>query len=135
MTQRPLEEILAELGEVQDRIIETAEDDFDTRAELSNRQDALRLEAKKARAGVSDELSVEQIEHEITRLGDELVRYLDLRPSASAGHGGGPGTGGGGIDPEYLHEMHRKMDASFGFEEKKARLEKLKVRLAELRDE
>ncbi len=126
MTHRPLEEILAELGEVQDRLIEIDPDDFVTRADLSNRQDALRLEAKQARAGIpTDAMGVEQLEREIAHLEDELARYLDARPSASAGGPSG-GYGGGGIDPNELHEMHRKMDASFGFAEKKARLNELK---------
>ncbi len=131
MADRSLEEILTELSEVQDALIEAAPDDFATRAELSNRQDTLRLQAREARSEISDDLSAEQLEREVERLEDELLRYLDTRPSASAGHGGG-GRGGGGIDPWYLHEMHRKMDASFGFEEKKERLRTLKVRPTEL---
>ncbi len=129
---RSLEEVLAELGEVQDQLIATDAYDFATRAELSNRQDALRLEAKQAREGIpADDLDVTQLEREISHLEDELDRYLRSRTGASAGGPSG-GYGGGGIDPDKLHEMHRKMDSSFGFAEKKERLRVLKVRREEL---
>ncbi len=135
MRDRPLEEIVIELGEVQDQLLEVDTYDFATRAGLSNRQDALRLEAKHARAGIpADDMAVEQLEHEIAYLEDELDRYFDSRPSASAGGPSG-GHGGGGIDPDKLHEMHRKMDASFGFAEKKERLRTLRLRLNELTGE
>jgi hypothetical protein len=134
MTNRSLDEVLRELGEVQDLLIAAPSDDFATRAELSNRQDSLRLEAKGARRDVPvDDLAVEQLTKEVQHLEAELARFLDSRPSASAGGPSG-GYGGGGIDPDKLHEMHRKMDSSFGFEEKKERLRALKVRLAELSD-
>ena len=132
MTNRSLEEVLRELGEVQDLLIATPSDDFATRADLSNRQDALRLEAKGARQDVPvDDLAIEQLSNEVEHLEAELRRYLDSRPSASAGGPSG-GYGGGGIDPDKLHEMHRKMDSSFGYEEKRERLRALKVRLAEV---
>lgn len=132
MTGRPLEEVLRELSEVQDLLIATPSDDFAARAELSNRQDALRFEAREARQDVPvDDLGVEQLAKEVEHLEAELTRYLDTRPSASAGGPSG-GFGGGGIDPDKLHEMHRKMDSSFGFEEKRERLRALKVRLAEV---
>ena len=132
MTHRPLEEILAELGGVQDRLLEVDANDFGTRAELSNLQDALRLEASQARDEMPDDLSAERLESEIKRREDELVRYLGTRLSASAG--GGAGRGGGGIDPNYVHEMHRKMDTAFRFEDKKEQLRLFKVRLADLRN-
>lgn len=79
----------------------------------------------------ADAMAVEQLKHEVARLEGELDRYLDARPSASAGGPSG-GPGGGGIDPDKLHEMYRKMDASFGFAEKKERLRTLRLRLNEL---
>ena len=134
MSNRSLEDVLRELGEIQDLLIATPSDDFARRADLSNRQDALRLEAKEARQNVPvDALAIEQLAKEVEHLEAELRRYLDSRPSASAGGPSG-GYGGGGIDPDKLHEMHRKMDSSFGYGEKKERLRALKVRLAELSD-
>jgi len=132
MTDRSLDDVLRELGEVQDLLLSASADDFATRASLSNRQDALRSEAREARRGVPvDDMAVEQLAHEVEHLEAELTRYLDSRPSASAGGPSG-GPGGGGIDPDKLHEMHRKMDSSFGFEEKKERLRVLKVRLEDV---
>ena len=132
MTDRSIEEVLRELGEVQDLLIATPSIDFATRAELSNRQDALRSEAREARKDVPvDDMAMEQLAKEIEHLEAELVRYLDSRPSASAGGPSG-GPGGGGIDPDKLHEMHRRMDTSFGYEEKKERLRARKVRLEDL---
>lgn len=132
VSTRPIEEILSELGEVQDRLLEVDAADFATRADLSNRQDALRLEAKRARDGFPiDDMGAGQLEREIAHLEDELNRFLSTRPSASAASGGG-GPGGGGIDPGILHEMHRKMDSSFGFAEKQERIRALRARLSEL---
>lgn len=132
MTDRSLDDLLRELGEVQDLLIAASEDDFATRAELSNRQDDLRSAARQARQGVPvDDLALEQLAHEVEHLEAELTRYLDSRPSASAGGPSG-GPGGGGIDPDKLHEMHRKMDAAFGYEEKKERLRVLKLRLEDV---
>ncbi|MBT8246193.1 MAG: hypothetical protein KJN73_00125, partial [Acidimicrobiia bacterium] len=80
MTGRPLEEVLRELGEVQDLLIATPSDDFAARAELSNRQDALRSEARDARQDVPvDDLGVEQLAKEVEHLEAELTRYLDAR--------------------------------------------------------
>ena len=135
MTDRPFDDVLRELGEVQDLLISTSTDDFAARAELSNRQDALRSEARELRQALPvDDLAVEHLAQEVTHLEAELTRYLDSRPSASAGGPSG-GPGGGGIDPDKLHEMHRKMDSSFGYEEKRERLRVLKVRLDNLPDD
>ena len=102
MSNRSLEEVLRELGEVQDLLIAAPSDDFATRADLSNRQDALRLEAKGARQDVPvDDLAIVQLTNEVEHLEAELKRYLDSRPSASAGGPSG-GYGGGGIDPDKL---------------------------------
>jgi phage terminase small subunit len=126
---RALEVILADLASVQDELISVASDDFATRAELSNRQDALRREAAEAREAVPDYLTVEQLEADIAHLEAEILAHLESRPAASSG----AQTGfGGGIDPQYLHGMHREMAKSFGLEEKQKRLQLLKGRFNEL---
>ena len=126
--ERSLDSILADLASVQDELISVAQDDFATRAELSNRQDALRREAAEAREAVPDYLTVEQLETEIAHLEDEILGHLESRPASSSG----AQTGfGGGIDPQYLHGMHREMAKSFGLEEKQKRLQLLKGRLNE----
>jgi len=129
---RSLDEVLADLAGVQDEILATKDDDRAARAELSNRQDALRSEAAEARSAIPSDVSVGDLEHQIELLEQEILGHLDTRPSASAGAGTGRG---GGIDPDFLHEMHRKMAKSFGLEEKKERLRRLRNRLAELQEE
>ena len=131
---RSLEEVLAELASVQDELLAAADDDFAVRAELSNRQDALRKEAKDARDTIPSGVTAQELQAHIELLEGEILRHLDTRPSASAAHGGG-GQSGGGIDPNVLHEMTAKMAKSFGLEEKKERLRRLKVRLSELQEE
>lgn len=98
MSGRDLDEILADLSEVQDRLLATSGGDFATRAELSIRQDALRSEAGRAQTAIPDDLSVQQLDEQIAHLEGEIVAHLDTRPSASAGGPSG-GMGGGGIDP------------------------------------
>lgn len=134
MTSRDLDEVLADLLEVQDRLLAVPADDFTARAELSNRQDALRSEAGRARAAIPDGLSAEQLDEQIAHLEEEILNHLDTRPSASAGGPSG-GMGGGGIDPDKLHEMHRKMAASFGLEGKREQLRRLKVRREQLQED
>jgi len=132
MTSRTLDQLLADLAQVQDRLLATAADDFAARADLSNQQAALRSEAGRIRDVLPDDLSVDQLEAQISHLESEILNHLDTRPSASAGGPSG-GMGGGGIDPDKLHEMHRKMGASFGLEEKQRKLQRLKNRRVELR--
>ena len=131
MSSRGLDEILADLAQIQDSLLATPAEDFATRAALSNRQDDLRSEAGRLRDAVGEELSVGQLEAQIAHLESEILNPLSTRPSASAGGPSG-GMGGGGIDPDVLHEMHRKMAASFGLDEKKALLSKLKLHHREL---
>ncbi len=129
---RSLEEVLVALADVQDELLATPGDDFATRATLSDRQDALRLEASRARLAIPDHLDADQLALQVDHLEAEILQHLDTRPSASAGAQTGEG---GGIDPRYLHRMHRQMAKSFGLEEKQEQLQLLKARLAELRGE
>jgi len=131
---RSLEEVLAELAAVQDELLAVADDDFAAKAELSNRQDALRSEAREARSAIPRDVPVEELEVEIEPLEAQIVGHLESRLSASSGAGGG-GRGGTGIDPYLMHQMHEKMAKSFGLDEKKEQLRRLKNRLAELQGE
>lgn len=129
---RRLEDILAELSQVQDELLATASDDFATRASLSGRQDTLRQEASRARSTATDDMDADQLQRHVEHLEQEIVRHLESRPSSSAGAQTGLG---GGIDPQYLHDMHRKMAKSFDLDGKKRELQLLKARLDELRKE
>lgn len=131
---RSLDKVLADLASLQDELLATVTDDFAARAVLSNLQDALRQEASLARVSAPGDLSIPQLEQQIEHLEDAILRHLDTRPSASAGGPSG-GYGYGGIDPNVLHEMHRKMATSFGLDEKKEQLRGLTIRLAELQGE
>lgn len=128
--ERSLDDVLRELGEVQDELLTVSAGDFARRAELSDRQDALRLEAAELRVAVPDGLTADQLEKQIHHLEAEIRQHLDTRPSASAGSGSGRG---GGIDPDQLHKMIGEMAKSFGLDAKQEQLRRLKVRLAELR--
>ncbi len=128
---RSLDEVLRDLGEVQDELLVVAEDDFANLAELSNRHDALRQEARRIRTTIPDDVTVDQLEEQIEHLEAEIRKHLDTRPSASAGIGGGKG---GGIDPEHFHKMVKEMGKSLGLDEKQEQLRRLKVKLAELRE-
>ena len=129
---RPIDDILRDLLAVQEELSSTSSDDLTRRIDLLERQKRLRAEAAEVRASVSDDVSVEQLRLQIAHLEAEILHHFEARPSGSmAGGAGGPG--GGGIDPDQLHEMHRTMAASFGLDEKQAELQRLKARLDELR--
>ena len=130
--RRPLDAVLADLLAVQDELLACPSNDFARRAELNERQDALRAEAAEVRASVPDDLSAEQIEQRIAHLEAEIERHLGSRPAASAGAQTGMG---GGIDPWYLQEMNQRMAAVFGLEEKQSELQRLRARLAELTED
>ena len=131
---RSLDEVLADLASVQDELLAVADDDFAAKAAMSNRQDALRSEAAEARSEIPSDVSVDELVEQIELLEAEILRHLDTRLSASSGAGGG-GQGGGGIDPYLLHRLHAQMGESFGLEEKKEKLRRLRNRLAELQEE
>ena len=128
---RSIDDILSELAAIHDAMRAAPADDHATRADLSNRQDALRQEASRVRSLIPDDASADDLEARIRHLEAEIGGHLDTRPSASASSGAG--IGGGGIDPDVLHEMHRAMASSFGLEAKQEELRRLRNRLTELR--
>jgi polyhydroxyalkanoate synthesis regulator phasin len=130
---RDLDQVLADLAEVQDQLIALPDDAFGEKAELQTRQDALRAEAQELRESLGDH-DIDYIRRRIAHLEAELERYLDTRPAASVGQQGG-GRGGGGMDPQYYHEMVAKMDRYVGYDEMRAELDRLRGRLAELEPE
>lgn len=127
---RDLDKVLADLAEVQDQLIALPDEAFGEKAKLQSKQDELRAEAREARHSIGDHLDIQALRDLVQHLERELQRYLDARPAASVGQGGG-GPGGGGIDPEQYHEMVGRMDKYVGYDKMRAELQELRVKLSE----
>jgi hypothetical protein len=129
---RRLDQVLADLAEMQDQLIALPDDAFGEKAELQTRQDALRAEAEDIRDTRADH-DLDYLRRRMEHLKSKLKRYLDTRPAASVGGPSG-GPGGGGIDPDKYHEMVGKMDRYVGYKEMTAELERLQAVLDELEE-
>ncbi len=114
MSERDLSVVIGELADVQARLAAAPENDFGGRAGLRSRRDALRAEAAELRSATPlDALDEAELRARLQRLEEQRDRHLSTHVTASAaaqtGHGGG-------IDPEYVHQLHRQMDEAAGLE-------------------
>ncbi len=123
---------LRELAAVQDELAATAPDDFARRQELIEREGALRLELRSFRDSWTDHLSIDQLQHRIADVKRRLADHYGNRLSHTSG---GQSGFGGGLDPKYLHQMHRAMDRAADLDAMQAELARLKDRLAKLEGE
>lgn len=104
-------------------------DAFGQRLDLRTEQAAIREELR-SRSLAGDLLTADQLELRIAHLERQITAHYANRLS----HISGPQTGyGGGIDPQILHQMHRRMDETAGIEQLKAEVRRLKDRLAAAR--
>lgn len=122
-----LDGILQELGRIQESLArDVASDDY---THLRRRQAELRARAREARRGLVDDLSLDQLRHHLAHLEHLRDEHIGSRLTASAavqtGHGGG-------IDPQYLHEMNRKMAETFGLDDLTREIEGLRNRIRSL---
>jgi hypothetical protein len=124
-----LDVILAELSDVAAKLSDLPDDAFAERFELRQRQEELRAASREMLAESGDILSADEARMQLKRLEAERDQYLGTRLSHSAGAQTGQG---GGIDPKYVHDMHRRMDAAFDLDSVNAEIDRLKTRLAKL---
>ncbi len=125
---RDLTDVIVELADVQAALATAPEDDYEARADLRSRQDALRAEAAKVRdAQPLDALGEAELRGRLERLERQRDRHL----SAHIGHSAAAQTGeGGGIDPKYVHDLHRQMDEAAGLAELEEEIRRLRNALA-----
>ncbi len=128
MSPRELTDVIGELADVQARLAATPEDAYGARADLRSRQDALRAEAAEMRAATPlDTLQEAELRGRLERLEAQRDRHL----SAHLGHSAAAQTGeGGGIDPAYVHQLHRQMDEAAGLAEIEEEIRRLRNALA-----
>lgn len=124
-----LDRVLAELSEVASELSDLPDNAFEERFELRQRQEELRAASRELLAESGDILSADEARIQLTRLEAERDKYFGTRLSHSAGAQTGQG---GGIDPKYVHDMHRRMDAAFDLDGVNAEIDRLRRRLAKL---
>lgn len=125
----PLAALRRRLVEIDAALQSLPADAYGTRLDLRTEQRAIREELR-ARSLAGDLLTADQLELRIAH----LERQIDAHYANRLSHLSGPQTGyGGGIDPQVLHEMHRRMDETAGIEQLKAEVSRLKSRLAAAR--
>lgn len=124
-----LDDIRRELTVLAERLDALPRDAYDERLTVKMRQSELR-EAARRIAMAGDILSADQLERQIEVLRSRIEAHYGNRLS----HSSGPQSGmGGGLDPRYLHEMNRAMDAIGDIDRRKAELRRLEDRLAAMR--
>ncbi len=129
MTGRDLADVVGDLADVHARLAAADDDDFATRADLRSRQEALRAEAAELRAAAPvSSLDEAQLRSRLDRLMTKRSLHLDAHIGASAAAQTGEG---GGIDPAYVHELHRQMDEAVGLAEIEEEIRRLRNALAE----
>ncbi len=122
-------ETLRSLTDVQAALAELADDDFDRRQELHEREKTLRAALRSFSAPGTDEDSIDQLKRSIAEAERRIEDHFGNRLS----HTSGAQTGyGGGLDPKYLHQMNRAMDSANDLAGMKAELSRLKDKLKTL---
>ena len=124
-----LDDIRRELVVLAERLDSLPADAFDERLTAKMRQSELR-DAVRNIGLAGDILSADQLERQIATLRSRIESHYGNRIS----HSSGAQTGlGGGLDPKYLHEMHRAMDAAVDIGRLKDELRRLEDKLAAMR--
>ena len=127
-----LDDIRTELIVLAERLQRLPADAFNERLTIRMRQEELREAVRTAQthALAGDMMSADQIERRIDGLRERIRQHYGNRLSSSSG----PQSGmGGGLDPKYLHQMNRAMDAANDITGKKDELRHLEERLAAMR--
>ena len=122
---------LRELDDVQRQLADADPTDFTLRQDLKDRETALRAEIRDFSQGWTDHLSIDQLRRRIREVEGQIEDHYGNRLSHTSG---GQSGFGGGLDPQYLHAMHRAMDKSGDLKGKKAELRRLKDQLTRLEE-
>lgn len=120
---------LRELDEVRTELAATDPTEFTHRQDLKDRETALRDEIRSFSHEWTDHLSIDQLRRRIGEVEAQIEDHYGNRLSHTSG---GQSGFGGGLDPKYLHAMHRAMDKSGDLEGMKAELRRLRDQLARL---
>lgn len=103
-----VDKVFRVLSDVAARLSALPEDALEERFALRQRQEELRAVSRDLLARTGDILSADELRMQLRQLEAERDRFFtDTRMSHAAGGQTGLGSG---IDPKYVHEMHRRMD-------------------------
>jgi len=128
MTGSTLEEILAELNDLQHRMSELPDDAFAERLVVQERRRELHAQAAELRDARRSPAELHRELRDLHRLRDEVFdRHLSI---GNIGAGGGPG--GGGVDVRYVNEFNRNIDQAEDLAKINRRIQELEVELARL---
>lgn len=124
------DELLTELSNIAAELSALPVDALEERFRLRRRQDELRARSRELLAETGDILSADEARSRLRHLEARRDAYLD---GTRISHAAGAQTGqGGGIDPKYVHDMHRRMDEAFDLEGLNTEIARLKGLIAKL---
>lgn len=125
MTESTLDQVLAELNDLQRRMSELPDDAFAERVMVRERRRELHAQAAELR-GASRSLEGLQKElQDLRRLRDEVFdRHLSI-----GNIGAGGGEGGGGVEVRYVNEVNRTIDEAGALSRINRQIRELEVEL------
>ena len=127
---KSLDDLLAELAEVQERLLELPADAFEERVELRERRDDLQAEAGRFAHDWDRDRPTEDLLAELEALRARLGQLDSRRMNVAAQQGGGTQAGGGG-DGWGAVQLNLAVDAASGVGEVHARIGRIKAVLAD----
>jgi hypothetical protein len=111
-----LDQVRMELAEIHEQLLETPRDDFATRADLKERQEALRQKSHELAEGKSMH-DAATLKAAFDRLHKERDRLLDKHLAMDS-----TSVGDAGIDSTFLNAVNKAMDEGQGIDEIEARM-------------
>ncbi|MDP8958620.1 MAG: hypothetical protein M3N51_05325 [Actinomycetota bacterium] len=127
---RSLDEVRAELADIQERLIQLPDDAFGERLELKSRQEELRAEAAQLRSRVPE--TRKELEEELAALERQLDRLFQEHVDV-VGQAGGSDAGDFGFTADAFH-INKQIDQAGGREGLQDRIAEIRRRLEELDD-
>ncbi len=121
-----LEEVVAELARTSEELNALPDDEFGERVRLRDRLNELRAVAAELRTHTPTDRNA--LAARLERLEKQLRQSLSSRISHTAA---GQTGQGGGVDPEFVHQLNRQIDKGQGVAELKAEIERIRALLAE----
>lgn len=126
---KSLDELLAELADVQQQLIELPDDAYVERFALRGRQYALREQTARFARDWDLDRSSEELTLELASLRERLTRLDHLKIDVATQHGGGSNAGGG--DGWGATQLNQGIDAAQGAGDLHARIGRIKAILTD----
>ena len=125
MAEPNLDDVLAELRGLQQRLSELPEDAFTERLTVQDRRRELHVSAAELRESSRSPEDLQKELDDLRRLRDQVFeRHLSI---GNVGPGGG--EGGGGIEVRYVFEVNRTIDEAWDLDTIYRQIRELEVKL------